>query len=195
MNIFGLETRSGTTPPTKGKMLIAAPFLNDPNFSRSVVLLCEHGEEGTVGFVLNQPANVTLGDLVAEMEPYMPPIAVNTGGPVQPSTLHILHRIPEKLGGMQVYGDIHWGGSYEVLQDLVRNGAYREDEVRLFLGYSGWSAGQLEKEMKEDTWLVGNATEDLIFRTDAHQVWKKAVSRLGKEYGFIANMPTDPQLN
>lgn len=195
MNIFDLEGKANKIPPAKGKLLIATPFLNDPSFSRSAVLLCEHGGEGTIGFVLNQPASVTLGDLVADLERYMPPVAVYTGGPVEPATLHIVHRIPEVLGGIAVAPGIYWGGSFEILQDLVRSNEYREQDMKLFMGYSGWGAGQLDKEMSESTWLIGDITGELMFDTEAHMVWKKAISKLGKNYSFMANIPIDPQLN
>ena len=195
MNLFDLNGLTGNTPPAKGKLLIATPFLNDPNFSRSVVLLCEHASDGTVGFVLNQPANVTLGDLMAELERYMPPIALYTGGPVEETTLHIVHRIPEVLGGIAVAPGIYWGGSFEILRDIVRTNEYEEKDLKIFIGYSGWSAGQLEQELLESTWLVGDISAELLFETEPHMVWKKAINRLGKNFSFLANMPIDPQLN
>ena len=195
MNIFDLDGNADKIPPAKGKLLIATPFLSDPGFSRSVVLLCEHGAEGTIGFILNQPANVTLGDLVADLERYMPPVAVNNGGPVEPETLHIIHRIPDILGGISVAPGIYWGGSFEILQDMIKSNEYREADLQLFIGYSGWSIGQLDKEMAEGTWLIGAASEDLVFSTPAHLTWKKAIAKLGKNYSFMANMPIDPQLN
>ncbi len=195
MNLLNIDGNQEKTPPAKGKVLIAAPFLNDPNFSRSVVLLCEHGDEGTLGFVLNQPTALTLGDLVIELEPYMPPLAIHQGGPVQPDTLHIMHRMPALLGGVEVAPGIYWGGSFETLKNLIKDSGHREFALKLFVGYSGWSAGQLEKEMEEGAWLVGDISEELLFESDAHLVWKKAITMLGKNYAYLANMPIDPQLN
>ncbi len=195
MNLMNPDGNASKTPPAKGKLLIAAPFLSDPDFSRSVVLLCEHGEDGTVGFILNQLTALTLGDLQADPSLYMTPLSLYQGGPVQPDTLHIIHRMPEILGGLEVAPGIYWGGSYEKLKEIVINETYQEADLRLFLGYSGWSEGQLDKEMVENSWLVGNATAELIFETEPHQIWKKAISSLGKNYSFMANMPIDPQLN
>lgn len=182
-------------PPAKGKLLIAAPFLSDPDFSRSVVLLCEHTEEGTIGFILNQPTALTLGDLLADQSLFMPPLAIYQGGPVQPDSLHILHRMPDVLGGIPVSPGVYWGGSYETLKKIVQEGNYEEKDLRLFMGYSGWSEGQLEREMTENTWLVGDPTDELLFETEPHLVWKADISSLGKNYSFLANMPIDPQLN
>jgi putative transcriptional regulator len=195
MNYIDLERSASTTPPGKGKFLIAAPFLSDPNFSRSVVLLCEHGDEGTIGFVLNQPHDLTFGDLVPEVEHVVPPVALYNGGPVQPDTLHIMHRIPEKLGGMAIAPGIYWGGSYETLITIIKENDYDENDLRLFLGYSGWAAGQLVDEMKEGSWFAGDAKAELVFDTEPHLVWKKSVMSLGNNFSILANMPIDPQLN
>ncbi len=195
MNFLNLDGGQEKTPPAKGKLLIAAPFIGDPNFSRSVVLLCEHSSEGTLGFVLNQPTTLTLGDLIIELERYSPPLVVYQGGPVQPDTLHIVHRMPELLGGVEIVPGIFWGGSYEVLKDVIRKNQHKSFGLKLFIGYSGWAAGQLDKEMTEGSWLVGDVTAELLFEDEAHTVWKKAISMLGKNYSFLANMPIDPQLN
>lgn len=182
------------TPPAKGKILIATPFLSDPNFSRSVIFLCEHNDEGTVGFVLNQLTSLTLGDLVTE-DVYLQPLAVYQGGPVEPETLHMLHRMENILGGTKITGDICWGGSYDTLKDIGTKDEYNEHNLRLFIGYSGWSHGQLEREISEGSWLVAEPTDELLFETEPHLIWKKAISSLGKNYSFLANMPIDPQLN
>lgn len=185
---------AGKIPPATGKLLIATPFLSDPSFSRSVVFLCEHGPDGTLGFVLNQLTSYTLGDLLSETT-YIQPLSVYQGGPVQPETLHIVHRIPAALGGTDVVNGIHWGGSYEQLQEMARNYGSNENDLRLFLGYAGWTEGQLEKEIQEGSWLVGEPTQELVFETEPHLVWKKAISALGRNYEFLSNMPVDPQLN
>ena len=195
MNYFNENGKADKTQPDKGKLLIAGPFLSDPNFSRSVVFLCEHGSEGTIGFVLNQLTDLTLGDLLADMAVIMPPLSIYNGGPVQPDTLHIIHRMPEVLGGLAVAPGIFWGGSYETLQEIIRNNEYNENDLRLFIGYSGWGMGQLAKEMEEGTWLVGDTTPELLFEVEPHLIWKTAISQLGSNYSFMANMPIDPQLN
>jgi len=177
-----------------GQLLIAEPLLNDMNFTRSVILLCEHGEEGSVGFVLNQATDNKLGNLISGMPANGP--LVYKGGPVQPDTLHLMHRIPRHLGqGKKIADGIYWGGSFDELYDLATQKDYNEADVRLFLGYSGWAPGQLEEEIKEGTWLVANVTEDILFGTSYENIWKKAIASLGKKYAHLAHIPTDPQLN
>ena len=174
-------------------MLIAEPFLSDPNFSRSVVFLCEHGEDGTVGFALNRPTELTLGDLLPDM--YTPSLDVFHGGPVQVDTLHMLHRLPAQLGGMEVAEGVYWGGSFEALQETVAGNKYDAHDMRMFVGYAGWTAEQLQKEIEEHAWIVADARPELLFETDSNKLWKKAIQSLGKEFAYLANLPLNPQLN
>lgn len=176
-----------------GKLLIAQPFLADSTFSRSVIFLCEHSDEGALGFVLNQPTNVNITDVLPEFD--APVLPINHGGPVQLDTLHIIHKAPGSLGGTEVKSGVYWGASLESLQSFVYDKAFSADELRLFVGYSGWSPGQLENELKEGSWLITDVTQDVIFSTDADEVWKKAIYSLGHDYRYLANMPIDPGLN
>jgi putative transcriptional regulator len=178
---------------TTGKLLIAEPLLSDTNFARSVILLCEHSEEGSVGFVLNKSTELTLGDLLPDL--YTPLLQIYQGGPVQLDTLHMVHRTPDAFGGNEIFPGVYWGGSYDALQEVIMNNNYQPMDLRLFVGYAGWSPGQLEKEMKEGAWLVTDLSPDLLFETDADKVWKEAINSLGKEYSYLANMPLNPQFN
>lgn len=180
-------------PLARGRLLIAEPFLSDPNFARSVIFICEHSEEGTVGFTLNRPTGHTLGDLVPEL--YTPLLTIFRGGPVQQDTLHMLHRDPVALGGTEVAPGIYWGGSYEALQDVVQSNTYQPIDMRLFVGYSGWGAGQLEKEITEGSWLVADVSQLLVFETDTDDLWKRSIQSLGHEFAYLVNMPINPQLN
>lgn len=180
--------------PHTGQVLIAEPMLNDPNFARSVILLCEHGDEGSVGFVLNHATNFTLDALLPGNN--FPSIDIYHGGPVEEDTLHILHRIPDIIqGGLEVTQGVFWGGSYEELKEVAWRYDQEHPNMRLFKGYSGWAPGQLEREINEGTWLVTDANDDLLFDTRTEDIWKKAIELLGKQYAYLANMPTDPQLN
>lgn len=180
--------------PAAGKVLIAGPFLADPNFARSVILLCEHGADGTIGFVLNRLANATIGDLLPEL--FSSDLPVYQGGPVQLDTLHMLHRMPSLImGGNEILPGTYWGGSYEALQDVIINNKYEADDLRLFVGYSGWAAGQLERELEEGSWIVADVAPDLLFDTHPTNTWKAAIRSLGDDYAYLANMPIDPQLN
>jgi putative transcriptional regulator len=193
MNFVDINMPVNNVAPAVGKLLIAEPFLSDPNFARAVVLLCEHGDEGSVGFILNHATELTLSDLLPEM--INKNIPVYQGGPVQMDTLHMLHRMPERLGGSEIIPGVYWGGSYDALQEIVLTNDYKPSDLRLFVGYAGWTKDQLTKEVDESSWIITDAKPDILFDTAAKDMWKEAVKTLGKEYSFMENMPVNPLLN
>lgn len=177
-----------------GKVLIADPFLRDPNFMRSVVFMCEHKHEGSFGFVLNRKYDHYLGELIADLESSDFPVYY--GGPVQVDTIHFLHQCPELIpGGVEVTDGIFWGGDFETVVGLIKSEHLTPVDIRFFIGYSGWGEGQLEEEMKLKSWITGNGNRKLLFISDAGNTWKEALKQLGGEYVQMINYPIDPQLN
>lgn len=180
--------------PEPGILLIADPFLKDPNFMRTVIFLCEHQEEGSFGFVVNKQFEQTLDELMEGFDGQR--IPVYYGGPVQMDTIHFLHQYPEKIpGGTQVMKGVYWGGDFNVLSDMVKNGEVDFNKVRFFIGYSGWGSGQLTDELKEKSWLTVSATRKLIFHKEPADIWKDSLIHLGGGYEMMINFPIDPQLN
>lgn len=180
--------------PAKGILLIANPFLKDPNFSRTVIFICENMTEGTFGFVLNKQFSRNLSEIIPDMD--MPDLPVYMGGPVQPDSLHFIHQYPELIsGGEEIFDGVYWGGNFESLQIHLKNNDISSDKIRFFIGYSGWTEGQLDQEIKDESWLTVNATRKLIFETDARDTWKESLNYLGGEYKMLINFPIDPQLN
>jgi putative transcriptional regulator len=180
--------------PAKGILLIANPFLKDPNFSRTVIFLCENVKEGTFGFVLNKQFSKNLNELIPDLE--MPAFPVFSGGPVQPDSLHFLHQYPDLIsGGIEVFDGVYWGGNFESLQIHLKNNDISTDKIRFFIGYSGWTEGQLDMEMEEESWITVKATRKLIFETSATETWKESLNFLGGDYKMMVNFPIDPQLN
>ena len=180
--------------PAQGTLLIANPFLKDPNFIRSVIFLCEHKVEGSFGFVLNKKFDKTLGDLIAELEEYK--IPVYYGGPVQKDTIHFLHQYPDLIpGGEEVLDGVYWGGNFESLVSYVKNNDIDFNKIRFFIGYSGWSEGQLAGELEEKSWLTVDAIRKLIFHKHPEDIWKDSLKHLGGDYEMMINFPIDPQLN
>ena len=177
-----------------GILLISDPFLKDPNFHRSVVFICEHREEGSFGFVINKSVEPELGELIEGAEGIRFP--VYEGGPVQKDTLHFIHQRPDLIpGGAEVTDGIFWGGDFEEVLSLLRAGKLKQEDIRFFLGYSGWSEGQLEEELEEKSWITRKASPTLVFNSDASATWKAALRELGGEYKQMTNYPSDPQLN
>ncbi len=180
--------------PGPGILLIADPFLKDPNFLRTVVFLCEHKEEGSFGFVLNRQYENTLDELIPELEEHKLPVYY--GGPVQQDTIHFLHQYPDEIpGGIEVLNGVYWGGDFDRVIDLIKNGLIDPNKIRFYIGYSGWSSGQLEEEMKEKTWLTVKAIRRLIFHHNYEEIWKDSLKQLGGDYEMMINFPIDPQLN
>lgn len=180
--------------PAQGILLISDPFLKDPNFMRTVVFLCEHQDEGSFGFVLNRQYENTIDELMPELKGYKLPVYY--GGPVQMDTIHFLHQYPDEIpGSVEVIKGIYWGGDFELLVDLIKKNMIKADKIRFFIGYSGWSSGQLDYEMKEKTWLTVKGNKKLIFHKKHQNIWKESLKTLGGDYEIMINFPIDPQLN
>lgn len=180
--------------PEKGSLLISEPYLPDPNFERTVVYLCEHNEEGSFGFVLNKISLVPLEDLIEDIVNYEENVLV--GGPVEQNTLHFIHRADFLEDGIEVKNGIYWGGNFEQLTALINSGQINKQDFRFFVGYSGWGAGQLNKELEEDSWIVAaNTTPDLIFDTNPDDLWREVLKKMGGRYNLYSNYPIDPRLN
>ncbi len=180
--------------PAPGRILIANPFLKDPHFLRSVILLCEHREEGSFGFIVNKLFNRTLDELFPDQ--VMARIPVYFGGPVQVDTLHFLHLEPELIeGGRRVLPGVYWGGDFERVLELLNTGMADASRIKFFVGYAGWGSGQLDAELKEDSWIVSRGSRDLIFGERVHNVWSQSLHDMGDEFAQMANYPIDPSLN
>ncbi len=166
--------------------LIAMPSLQDDFFKRSLTYICEHNEEGAMGIVINQPAGMTLKELLAltkiegEVDPKRGEHLVVAGGPVSQDRGFILHSPkPGYSSSLSVNSSIMVTTSKDILEDLGNNKA--PSQTIIALGYAGWSAGQLEQEIQDNAWLIVEADTDLLFDTPIHQKWDKAVRKLGVE--------------
>lgn len=181
--------------PEKGDLLISEPFLPDPNFQRTVVLICEHGQDGSFGFVLNKPSLLKGSDVLEEAAYFDYPLYL--GGPVQQDTLHFIHRqVPGLEGGAAIADGLQWGGNFEQLLYLMEAGKLHPEDLKFFLGYSGWSEGQLEEEMEQNTWIIYKAaTAADIFDTQPDVLWRECLKKMGGKYKILSNYPTDPRLN
>jgi putative transcriptional regulator len=181
--------------PATGTLLIAEPFLKDPNFMRTVVLMCRHEpQEGSFGFVLNKVYHQPLDELIPDLAGFSFPVF--TGGPVQMDTLHYIHQYADLLpGSQQIAEDTFWGGDFEILKSLIISGQVEESKIKFFLGYSGWGEGQLENELTEKTWITVTGTRKIIFDTPVEDIWRASLQALGGRYEMMIHFPTDPQLN
>lgn len=179
--------------PEKGCLLISEPHLPDNNFDRSVIYLCEHNEKGSFGLVLNKSSEFSLGELVPQIDSSF---NVGIGGPVENNTLHYLHRNSPMIDSSITLGDnIKWGGDFTQIIDWIKSDGLEED-ILFFVGYSGWSEGQLQEEIERNSWIVfPDATEQLVFDTRRNNLWKAVLKEMGGRFSVFANYPSDPRLN
>jgi putative transcriptional regulator len=177
-----------------GTLLIADPFLQDPNFMRNVVCLCEHNDEGSFGFNLSKKLPFTIGSLIKEIKNCNFP--VYEGGPVQKEIVHVLHCYPNLIPeSIPVCNDVYWGGNFDAVLNGIKNEQFEKEKIKFFLGYSGWAQGQLEDEMSEKSWLTVNANSHLIMLTQPPEVWNESLRQLGGKYIQLIHYPNDPQFN
>ena len=180
--------------PAQDILLIADPFLKDPNFMRTVVYMCRHSDEGSFGFVLNKIFNQTLDELIKGLDGIK--IPVYYGGPVQTDTVHYIHQYPDLIPDCyKISDEIFWGGDFETVKMLLKNNQIDPEKIKFFIGYSGWEKDQLNNELTEKSWLTATATRNIVFNTPSDNVWKESLKHLGGKYEMLINFPIDPQLN
>jgi putative transcriptional regulator len=177
-----------------GLLLISDPFLKDPHFLRTVVLVCEHQYEGSFGFVLNRLYEQSLGELISDLEECNFPVYY--GGPVQIDTVHFLHQRPDLIdGGFVITDGVFWGGDFERVVELLKEKKLKQSDIRFYIGYSGWGEGQLQNELQQKSWITTEGKKKIVFHRDTNMIWKDALQNLGGEYSQMINYPIDPQLN
>lgn len=178
-----------------GDVLLSEPFLEDPNFVRTVIMICAEEDNGHVGLVLNKPIkNLKLEDVLDGVEE-----ADNTlylGGPVEQNMLQFIHTLGDQLdGAVELTKGIYWGGNFEQLRVLVNSGNVTDDEIRFFIGYSGWDEGQLNGEMEEDSWIISDIEPKDLFDTSPDDLWRALLKKMGGKYRLMSNYPVNPRLN
>jgi len=179
--------------PRQGRVLISEPLLNDSYFKRSVVLLTEHSENGSVGFVLNKPIDLTIQDVIKDFPEFDTKLYV--GGPVGKDTVHYIHTLGELIpNSVHVKDNIYWGGDFDRVRELISEGLIQPSQIRFFLGYSGWSPKQLEGEIENNAWLISEVEGSWIMSPDQN-MWKEVLNSLGNRYKIWTNCPENPALN
>jgi len=190
LDIFKIESK---LMPKQGRVLIAEPFLPGDYFSRSTVLLVQCSEEGDVGFILNKPTDLLVKDLFKGF----PEFDANAflGGPVSNDKLFFLHTLGDKIpDSLPVSGNLFWSGNFDHLTSLISAGLVEEEEVRFFLGYAGWSAGQLAAEIADHSWVVIEPTIETILSSDEN-FWNDSVQSIGGNALLWQNFPENPEFN
>lgn len=183
------------TKPKKGDLLIAEPaIIGDVSFNRSIVLLADHSDEGSIGFILNKPLEYTINDLIPEVKAAF---KVYNGGPVEQDNLYFIHKIPQLIpGSIEISLGIYWGGDFNKVAELIKDDTIKESDIKFFLGYSGWESTQLDSELKSNSWVVsGNVYKKNIIEKDYESFWKEKMIEFGGEYSIWSNAPENPSYN
>lgn len=181
----------------KGSFLIANPVLPDPNFSRTVVLLCKHNDEGSFGLVINRNSGLKSSEVFASSELLAGhECDVFIGGPVSPSQVFYLVRSPHPLPEMEeVCPGVHMGMSWEALGDILPDFENPNENLRFYMGYSGWGSDQLDGEMSQRSWLTCDAADRFVFTASEQNIWPEVVRSLGPKYEYLLHAPVDPRNN
>ena len=179
----------------KGQLLIAEPsLLGDTSFNRSVILLADHNNEGSVGFIINKPLQFSIRDLVPEIHSKF---KIYNGGPVEQDNLYFIHNVPDLIpNSVEISNGIFWGGDFELTAELINNGIIKKNNIRFFLGYTGWDAQQIEDEIQTNSWIIiENSSKNKIIGQPTNNFWKEKILELGGDYLIWSNAPENPVLN
>ncbi len=181
-----------------GTLLAAWPDLRDPNFMHTVVLMCQHSDEGAYGLVVNRKTDIVVKDLLPEH----PTLArcefpVHLGGPVDHATLQFVHALPKEIpGGFPMSDDLWLGGDIDALGEvLVAADPGPREKVRVVLGYSGWGAGQLDVELAAGSWVPAAMDLEAIFDGEPESTWRRVVSSIGPGGPALGSQPPDVSWN
>jgi putative transcriptional regulator len=178
--------------PKKGHLLVAEPSITgDLSFNRSVVLLADHNEEGSVGFILNKPLGYSIHQLIPEIDANF---KIYNGGPIEQDNLYFIHNIPHLIpNSIEISSGIYWGGDFESTKDLINDGKINKDNIRFFLGYSGWDAEQLQNELNSNSWIISeNDLSNKIIGKSSTDLWKQKILEQGGDYLIWSNAPENP---
>lgn len=177
-----------------GDILIAKPFLQDGHFKRSVIYVCERNSEGSLGFIINKSHGLLLRDIFPHLKNGNFPLF--EGGPVSPNQLFYTHTLGDKLSGSQhVIGNVFWGGNFMELCQMIENGDVTSDDIRFYIGYSGWGEEQLDGELERDMWFTKSSNYVDLTRINPDDLWGEELVKIKPGYKAFSDYAFDPSMN
>lgn len=188
------QIKSNDLSPARGRLLVSEPLMGDYYFGRSVILLADHNDEGTFGVIINKPINQPFNKIV----PHFPKFegSLHLGGPVESNALFYIHSYGEVIeDSVPIGGGLYWGGSIEMIKELIQFGQLTPEKICFYAGYSGWSPKQLDAELKRNSWLVTPMPRHNLLTSNPTTMWKDLLEPMGNEYQHWTKFPKDPGLN
>jgi putative transcriptional regulator len=179
--------------PQQGIILISEPSLRDFYFKQSVVLLAEHNEEGSFGIIINKPIETKINEVLTDFPDIDAPLYL--GGPVKTDSLFFIHTKENIPSSLKIIDGLYWGGDLEEIKEMLLSGRLNENEIRFFIGYSGWSPDQLDREIMEKSWVLSHTTVEEVINPHPQQLWPDYLKSMGSDYAIWANFPADPTYN
>lgn len=177
-----------------GDILIAKPFLQDGHFKRSVLYLCEHNNEGSLGFVINKSHGLILRDIFPHLKNGN--FQLFDGGPVSPNQLFYTHTLGSRLSDSQhVTNNVYWGGNFFELSEMIEKGNVSEAEIRFYIGYSGWGAEQLSAEIENDMWFTKPADYNKLIKVNPEELWADELVKINPGFKAFTDFSFDPSMN
>ncbi len=180
---------------TGGKLLVSTPeLLMDHIFNQSVLVLSEHNNKGSMGFIINKPLILRLNDVFEDIPQN---IQLWNGGPVETANMFYIHNVPHLIPGAVAFDkdkDLYIGGDFKIIKKLLQDKVIDSRHIKFFLGYSGWAPGQLQEEVKEKAWFITNNDIDL-FDVNPKNIWKEQIVAVNPANVIWKNAPLNPHLN
>jgi len=200
MNINGIQDWGdfkaySTCEMGSGSLLVATPFQNDPYFRRSVILLVEHGIEGSLGFLLNKRIDMKLYQIIKDLDETS--MNLFLGGPVQMDTLHFVHRLGAEFAGecTEISPGIYWGGDFELVKQNIQAGLISTQDINFYMGYAGWNHEQLENEFEDNSWISIPASLDDLFTDQPDLLWNQVLHTHEPRLKMLSHFPVNPRYN
>lgn len=179
--------------PVSGRVLLSEPFLGDPNFTKSVVLLVRHDDEGSVGFTINHPSETGINEIIDDFPAIDAPVYI--GGPVSNESLFYLHNNADLPNSIKIQEELYWGGDFEALKTFIIEKKIKQKEILFLVGYSGWESEQLSNELAAHSWIVSDIASSEVFKNDSENLWNELLARKSNAFRILSNFPEDPSLN
>lgn len=189
------QIKSNTLNVKTGDVLISEPFLNDLHFGRSVILIVDHNEEtGSLGIIINKRLSLKINEIIDDFPVFDGDIYL--GGPVATDSVFFTHTLGVMIpDSYEVREGLYWSGNFNAVKALIREGLITKYDIRFYIGYAGWDAGQLKSELERNSWLVGDIPSKLIINTNPKDMWDDFTRKSGNRYRLWNTFPINPNDN